>query len=581
MINALAWPLLAGLVISGLLEALLSPRPRPFWQRSVAANGVHIGSWLLLFGVLLLLLQRPWFAAMVALSLQMVVVQSSNTKSHTLNEPFICHDFEYFWDAILHPRLYVPFFGIGLAIAASSASALAIGAFFYWESSLVSRLGASLFVTNALGLIATGTLLLALSLRRLAAITLQPVDDLQQLGLFASLWAYGVALMRAPIPAPEQSPFHALTQVAKTSPDTPTLPNVVLVQSESFFDPRPWCKDVDAQLLPHFDSTREHALLQGALHVPAWGANTVRTECAVLTGIAPAQWGARQFNPYRTLLRHPQPSLASALKAAGYRTVCVHPYLASFYFRHKVMPQLGFDEFIDIEAFNSSDKNGQYISDLAVAGKVGRLLEDDDNRPLFIFVITMENHGPLHLETPNQATLAKTLPNAIWPLADHLRDLAVYLHHLSESDKMLASVKESLDTADRPGLLGWYGDHVPILPAAYKHFTLPDSRTPYLIWSTDDRVVDNGLAGKALTNKASINKDLVDGRAEVSRGKVNRVTVNQTAVNDVKTSERLAMTNEPRELAANELGVQLFKHVFGHTISSDVIKAEPEPQEQE
>ncbi|MGO1431941.1 MAG: LTA synthase family protein, partial [Halomonas sp.] len=189
MINALAWPLLAGLLISGMFEALLSPRPRPFWQRGMAANSVHIGSWLLLFGLLGLLLQRPWFAAMVILSLQLVVVQSSNTKSHTLNEPFICHDFEYFWDAVLHPRLYVPFFGIGLAIAASSAAAVAIGAFFYWEGSLVTSEGTSRFLINAFGLITAGAVLLALSVHRLPAITLQPVEDMHRLGLFTSLWA--------------------------------------------------------------------------------------------------------------------------------------------------------------------------------------------------------------------------------------------------------------------------------------------------------------------------------------------------------------------------------------------------------
>ena len=536
MISALMWPLLIGLLVSGMVEALLSPRPRPFWQRGLAANSVHVGSYLLLCGALVLLLQRPWFAVMVLLSLQLVVVQSSNTKSHTLNEPFICHDFEYFWDAILHPRLYVPFFGIGLAIAASSAAAVAIGSFFYWETSLVTSEGASRFLISAFEIIAIGVLLLSFSLSKLPAITLQPIQDLQRLGLFASLWAYGIALMRAPIPTPEQSPFYQLTDVAKAHPDEQTLPNVVLVQSESFFDPRPWCKDVDADLLNHYDNTRTSAILQGELNVPAWGANTVRTECAVLTGIAPEQWGARQFNPYRTLSRHPLPSLASAFKAAGYRTVCVHPYLASFYFRHKVIPQLGFDQFIDINAFESSDKTGQYISDLAVARKIGRLLEDDDNRPLFVFAITMENHGPLHLEVPSQTSLAATLPSATWPLADHLRDLAVYLHHLSESDKMLACVKETLNTANRPGLLGWYGDHVPILPAAYAHFTPPDGRTPYMIWSTQRWVA---------------------------------------------ADERSKNANQTHELAANELGVQLFKQVFGHALNSDMIKAEPEPQEQE
>jgi phosphoglycerol transferase MdoB-like AlkP superfamily enzyme len=83
----------------------------------------------------------------------------------------------------------------------------------------------------------------------------------------------------------------------------------------------------------------------------------------------------------------------------GYRTVCVHPYAASFYSRDKVYPQLGFDEFIDLRAFAGAPKSGPYVSDLAVAERVCSLLSARlTSRPLFVFVITMENHGPLHLE---------------------------------------------------------------------------------------------------------------------------------------------------------------------------------------
>ncbi|MFC7367452.1 LTA synthase family protein [Vreelandella zhaodongensis] len=552
-------PLLAGLLFSLLFEALLKPRPQPCWQRSLAANMVHLGCWLLLFGLFVLILQRPWFAVVFILSLQLVVVQASNTKSRTLNEPFICHDFEYFWDAILHPRLYVPFFGIGLAIAASSAGAVAIGSFFYVEPPLTNQKGVTAFLLSSVSLITTGALIVWLGWRQLPSITLDPAADLDHLGLFSSLWSYGIALARSHAPAPTTSPFYALAQstaeqstaeqsTAKQSTvangATAMPPNVVLVQSESFFDPRAWCEDVAADLLPNYDATRAGALLYGTLNVPAWGANTVRTESAVLTGLPPKTWGARQFNPYRTLSRHTMPSIASAFKAQGYRTVCVHPYPATFYLRDRVIPKLGFESFIDINAFSSQDKHGQYISDQAVARKVGRLLEDGDNRPLFVFVITMENHGPLHLEAPDRATLAKTLPNAAWPLPNYLRDLAVYLQHLSEADHMLGSVKAALQSASRPGLLGWYGDHVPILPDAYGHYSPPDGDTPYMIWSTQS---DSALHTK-------LNSNLPD---------------QPPAVQGSCT------------LSSNELGVQLFKQAFGRDISSDVIKAEPEPQEQE
>ena len=126
MSAALWLPPLAGLGASVALEGLLRPHVRPPWRRPPATLCLHGGSWLLLFALCLLAVQRPWFATGGLLALQLVVVQSSNVKSRTLNEPFICQDFEYFVDALRHPRLYVPFFGIGLALAASTAAALAI-----------------------------------------------------------------------------------------------------------------------------------------------------------------------------------------------------------------------------------------------------------------------------------------------------------------------------------------------------------------------------------------------------------------------------------------------------------------------
>lgn len=61
------------------------------------------------------------------------------------------------------------------------------------------------------------------------------------------------------------------------------------------------------------------------------------------------------------------------------------------------MPQLGFDQFIDIQAFAEEERAGQFIGDLALSRCVNELLEQAEE-PLFIFVVTMENHGPLHLE---------------------------------------------------------------------------------------------------------------------------------------------------------------------------------------
>lgn len=478
------WATLATLVLTSLCEMVLRPRPQALWRRPPSAIGVHLATSALHFAFWLLIVQRPWFAVAIAASLQMVVVQVNNTKSSSLREPFLCQDFEYFVDAIRHPRLYIPFFGIGLTIAASTAGAIAIAIGFWLEPSLFGRPDApwSLLATWILTIGAIVALVLLLP--RLPGCTLEPNDDLTRLGLYPYLWAYGL-LTRQPIAPRQDTDAFALPA---SLPDPATLPNLVLVQSESFFDPRDWHPAIRQEILDEYDALMGEALQSGRFDVPAWGANTVRTECAVLTGLTPEHLGVHRFNPYHQLARNDVHNLAGALKRLGYRTLCIHPYPASFYLRDKVYPRLGFDEFIDIAAFDIDDRDGQYIGDLALAAKVEALLQPPNDEPLFIFVISMENHGPLHLETPDP-TVAKTWLEG--GVTSGFEDLTVYLRHLRNTNSMLARLRDSLQRGGKHGMLGFYGDHVPIMPKVYARHGEPDGMTNYFIWQTKPDSGDN------------------------------------------------------------------------------------------
>ena len=216
----------------------------------------------------------------------------------------------------------------------------------------------------------------------------------------------------------------------------------------------------------------------GGSAVPAWGGTTVRTEFAFLSGLPPAQLGVHRFNPYRRLGGRAFPTLASFLRRAGYRTVCVHPYPASFYGRDRVFPGLGFDEFVDLRAFAGARGGGPFVGDLAVAEKVCSILEGSAG-PTLVFAITMENHGPLHLERagPEDARRFYAAPP---PAA--FDDLTVYLRHLSNADRMIGRLRECLSRPQVGGWLCWYGDHVPIMPAVYEATGFGDARTDYFLW---------------------------------------------------------------------------------------------------
>jgi hypothetical protein len=341
------------------------------------------------------------------------------------------------------------------------------------EPSLILRIPASEFFMMVFALVIIGSALIWLGARQKLTVSFEPKTDLQRLGLIASLWRYAeVEHGSCCIP----SPYDSVESAAITLTELTTL---VVVQSESFFDVRRYFSGIRTEVLHEFDSLKANAVHQGQVKVPAWGANTVRTEFAFLSGFVADSLGVHRFNPYRKFARQGIPTLASFLKRLGYRTVCVHPYQASFYARDKVFPLLGFDEFIDIQSFNGIEKTGPYIGDIALAEKVCALLETSSAQPIFVFIITMENHGPLHLEKIMEGDVDRLYSS---PPPDDCDDLTLYLRHLSHADRMAGMLRNRLETLPGNSWLCWYGDHVPIMPKVYAELGEPDGKTDYFIW---------------------------------------------------------------------------------------------------
>jgi hypothetical protein len=472
-------PALLGLLASFALCLLLTPKQRSFFSLPKASYAFHIGGFFALLTFEMILFRRPWFAVGNVLALHALVIVVNNAKYHSMREPFLVHDFEYFTDAIKHPRLYLPFFGVGKAIAATIGFIAVLGLGIYWETPLYDQPGVTLTDTyfTIVALFVAAAISIRVGMRyQVKGLSLNPETDYQRLGFVGFLWHYGLLHICTKTTTERAEWAHSIESPVHSQ----HLPNLVVVQSESFFDPRAEYPNLlDPSILSHFDQTCHEAYGYGALTVPAWGANTIRTESAFLTGHAAKQFGVHQFSPYRHLMKSPKTTLAHALKALGYRTVCVHPYPASFYLRDQLYPKMGFDEFIDITAFTEADKVGQYTGDVPLTEKVLTLLEPSD-APVFVFVITMENHGPLHLEKPDvedqNAFYVDTQPA-------ECDDLTVYAKHLQNADRMIEMLTTSLSHSDRGGVLAWYGDHVPIMADVYRTLGAPSGETRYFLWS--------------------------------------------------------------------------------------------------
>jgi phosphoglycerol transferase MdoB-like AlkP superfamily enzyme len=243
------------------------------------------------------------------------------------------------------------------------------------------------------------------------------------------------------------------------------------------------------------------SLAHGPLRVPAWGANTVRSEFSFLAGEDLAALGVHRFQPYWAVKRGlAVTALPEYLRRLGYRTIAVHPYPASFYRRDAVFPRLGFDRLLDLSSFTGAARFGPYISDVAVAAMVEDLLRAA-TEPTFVFVITMENHGPLHLERVTNDDIAEIYDQ---PPPTGCDDLTVYLRHLCNADRMLDRLQHALIALPRPASLCWYGDHVPIMPAVYKTLGAPSGETSYLIWRTNQQADNIPARPLAIQDLASV-----------------------------------------------------------------------------
>jgi hypothetical protein len=250
---------------------------------------------------------------------------------------------------------------------------------------------------------------------------------------------------------------------------------LIVVQSESFFDPRRLHPAISRDLLPTFDACCRNGVQWGHLAVPGVGANTVRTEFAVLTGLSEAALGFDRFNPYRFFARVPIQSLAWRMRAEGYRTFCVHPFDRRFYRRDLVMKNLGFDVFLGAEAFAGAVRAGPYVSDVEVARVVAELVREEGSG-VFVFAITMENHGPWRAPCRDEAPdLARGLRE--FPAKNALNG---FLRGIQGADAMLRTLTELL--RGDPGVLAFYGDHLPNLPAAFARLEFRDTRSDYVIW---------------------------------------------------------------------------------------------------
>ena len=254
-------------------------------------------------------------------------------------------------------------------------------------------------------------------------------------------------------------------RMQKPVDDGTALPDIVVIQSESFFDPRIMRGYENANLTPNLTRLEAEGM-SGPLHVPTFGGGTIRTEFEVLTGLSLRYFSNMQF-PYLQLSDKVVPSMVRTLRSHGYETIAIHGNDPTFWNRNTAFKALGFDRFVSQSRFPANAAiDGKYMADSAMTDEILAQLKDS-GPPQFLFAISLEAHGPYDV-TPKDVAARDAIPVPASVDAKDKVEVQNYLYHMQHADQQLGRLAGLLAKRSRPTLLLFYGDHLPGLNGAYR-----------------------------------------------------------------------------------------------------------------
>ena len=250
-----------------------------------------------------------------------------------------------------------------------------------------------------------------------------------------------------------------LNQTA-TSRSSDELPNIIVVQLESYFDV------ANAE----FFTTSEdacpnlHNLYQnysnGYFKVPSVGAGTANTEFEVLTGMNLRYFGPGEY-PYKTYSKkHPTESAATALASLGYGTHALHDNTGNFYSRANVFNNMGFDTFTSKEFMNvlQTTENG-WAKDEILTQHIMEAM-DTTKQEDFVFTVSVQGHGNYPetqvIENPKikvEGIEDEALKNK-WEY---------YVNQVYEMDQFVGDLIKAVEERNEPSVVVFYGDHLPTM----------------------------------------------------------------------------------------------------------------------
>ena len=273
---------------------------------------------------------------------------------------------------------------------------------------------------------------------------------------------------------------------------TASKPNVIVIMNESFADFRVLGGELrtNQPVTPFLDSLQENTVRGYAL-TSVFGGATANSEFEFLTGSSMANLPTGTV-PYQQYVTADVYSLPWLMNALGYRSVATHPFYASGWNRPVVYPRFGFSDITFIDSYPNKNLVRGFVSDQEMYEHVLDTLTGTTGDPLFLFGITIQNHGDYIYTGDNYG-------QSVF-LEGYGREYSMaeqYLTLLRESDKALEYLLTELEKLPEDTVVLFFGDHFPRVEDDFfqelhggAFETLPEKMeqymVPFFVWANFD-----------------------------------------------------------------------------------------------
>ena len=266
-------------------------------------------------------------------------------------------------------------------------------------------------------------------------------------------------------------------------------PDIVVCLQESTLNPHQF--DFDAETIPPFSmfNKQEDTAFVSPLRVHTVGGATWKSEFAFLAGVPSTDFGALASGVFYSVVPHLQTGFIKNLREQGYFCVALSPFTKGNYNAKPAYDHFGFDLMLqpqDLGYPASISKNLWHISSEEMMYYTKLILQkqhpslENVQQPIFVYVLTMKEHGPYNTNMPNHFNLAsKRLGGkAISCLND-------YIDRIDSLNEAIEGLNDYLKSRETPYVFGYFGDHQVAfdnqLPPKKGNFINPDYVTQFVV----------------------------------------------------------------------------------------------------